>query len=92
MIVQITVEIGCSGCVHYVDTFLLAIQNLLYLLRFCSDNFPYFCDCFLTNFNAVALVRERTIPTERPPLVGEVVPTFADKACGVVSATDSHGR
>jgi len=25
----------------------------------------------------VALVRERTIPTERPPPVGEVVPTFA---------------
>jgi hypothetical protein len=27
----------------------------------------------------VALVRERTIPTERPPLVGEVVPTFEDR-------------
>jgi hypothetical protein len=33
--------------------------------------------------NSVALVRERTMPTERPPLVGEVVPT----SC-VVSATD----
>jgi hypothetical protein len=42
--------------------------------------------------NSVALVRERTIPTERPPLVGEVVPTFADRGCCVVSATDSHGR
>jgi hypothetical protein len=38
------------------------------------------------------LVRERTMPTERPPLVGEVVPTFADRGCRVVSATDSHGR
>jgi hypothetical protein len=28
--------------------------------------------------NSVALFRQRTIPTERPPLVGEVVPTFAD--------------
>jgi hypothetical protein len=27
----------------------------------------------------MALVRKRTIPTERPPLVGEVVPTFADR-------------
>jgi hypothetical protein len=27
--------------------------------------------------NSVALVRERTMRTERPPLVGEVVPTFA---------------
>jgi hypothetical protein len=29
---------------------------------------------------------------ERPPLVGEVVPTFADKGCRVVSATDPPGR
>jgi hypothetical protein len=28
------------------------------------------------------------MPTERPPLVGEVVPTFADGVCCVVSATD----
>jgi hypothetical protein len=39
-----------------------------------------------------ALVRERTIPTERPPLVGEVVSTFVDIGCRVVSATDSHCR
>jgi hypothetical protein len=29
--------------------------------------------------NSVALVRERTIPTERPPLVGEVSANFADR-------------
>jgi hypothetical protein len=34
--------------------------------------------------NSVALVRKRTIPTERPPLVGEV-----SKGCYVVSATNS---
>jgi hypothetical protein len=34
--------------------------------------------------NSVARVRERTIPTERPPLVGEV-------SC-VVSSTDPYGR
>jgi hypothetical protein len=45
-----------------------------------------------TKLNSVALVRERTMPTERPPLVGEVVPTFADKGRRVVSSTDSHGR
>ena len=28
---------------------------------------------------SVALVRERTIPTERPPPVGEVVPNFAGR-------------
>jgi hypothetical protein len=38
------------------------------------------------------LVRERTIPTERPPLVGEVMPIFADRGCRLVSATVSHGR
>jgi hypothetical protein len=41
--------------------------------------------------NSVALVRERTMPTERPPLVGEVVPTFADRVWCVASPTDSHG-
>jgi hypothetical protein len=45
-----------------------------------------------TNNNAVALVRERTIPTERPPLVGEISATFADRRCRVVSATDPYGH
>jgi hypothetical protein len=36
----------------------------------------------------VALVRKQSMPTEQPSLVGEVVPTFADRACCVVSATD----
>jgi hypothetical protein len=38
--------------------------------------------------NSVALVHERTIPAERPPLVGKVVPTFVDIGCHVVSAVD----
>jgi hypothetical protein len=46
----------------------------------------------LLKLKSVALVRERTIPTERPPLVGEVVPTFSDRGCRVVGATDSPGR
>jgi hypothetical protein len=38
-------------------------------------------------------VRERTIPTERPPLVGEVIANFcADRGCHVVSVTDPYGR
>jgi hypothetical protein len=44
------------------------------------------------SINSVALVRKRTIPTERPPLVGEVSANFADRGCHVVSATDHHGR
>jgi hypothetical protein len=40
----------------------------------------------------VALVRERTIPSERPLLVGEVSANFVDRGCHVVSATDPQGR
>jgi hypothetical protein len=36
-----------------------------------------------------SLGHKRTIPTERPPLVGEIlVLTFADRGCRVVSAAD----
>jgi hypothetical protein len=38
------------------------------------------------------LVRQRTIPTERQPLVGEVSANLADSVCRVVSATNPHGR
>jgi hypothetical protein len=34
--------------------------------------------------NSMVWVRERTIPTERPPLVGEVIANFC--------VTDSYGR
>ena len=43
--------------------------------------------------NSVALVRERTIPTERPPPVGEVSANFLRiEGCHVVSATSPRGR
>jgi hypothetical protein len=34
-------------------------------------------------------VNHKVIPTKRPP---KLVPTFADRECRVVSATDPHGR
>jgi hypothetical protein len=40
----------------------------------------------------MALVRERTLPTDRPPLVDEVSANFADKGCHVVSVTDPSCR
>jgi hypothetical protein len=40
----------------------------------------------------VALVCEQTIPTERPPLVAKLMPTFADKGCCVVSTMAPHGH
>ena len=43
--------------------------------------------------NSVALVRERTIPTERSPTVGEVSANFLRiDGCHVASATYPHGR
>jgi hypothetical protein len=41
----------------------------------------------------MALVRERTIPTERPPIAGEFSANFLwTRGCRVVSVTDPHGR
>jgi hypothetical protein len=37
-------------------------------------------------------VRERTKPTERPPLVGEMIAKFEDRGCHVVSVTDLYSR
>jgi hypothetical protein len=38
-------------------------------------------------------VRERTILTERPPFVGEVIAKFfADRGCHVANVTDPYGR
>jgi hypothetical protein len=42
--------------------------------------------------NSMALVRERTIPTEIPPLVGEVSAKFADRGCHVVRVRDPYDR
>jgi hypothetical protein len=42
--------------------------------------------------NSVAIVRKRTIPTEGPPLVGDVCANFAGRACCVVSVTNSQDR
>jgi hypothetical protein len=45
------------------------------------------------NNNSVALVRERTIPTERPPLVGEDSANFSMyRWCRIVSVAEPYGR
>jgi hypothetical protein len=43
-----------------------------------------------TQTNTVVWVRERTVPTERPPLVGEVSANFADRGFHVVRVTDPY--
>jgi hypothetical protein len=42
--------------------------------------------------NSMVWVRERTIPTERPPLVGETIASFADRERHVVIVMDPYGR
>jgi hypothetical protein len=46
------------------------------------------------NYTPWLLVRKGTIPTERPPrhVSAKLVPTFADRRCRVVRATDPHDR
>jgi hypothetical protein len=44
------------------------------------------------NYTPRPKVRERTISTERPPLVGEVSSNFEHRGCHVVSVTDPYGR
>ena len=57
------------------------------------DNREVFLRDLVEHKNSVALVRERTIPTERPPPVGEVSANFLRiQGCHVVSETDPHGR
>jgi hypothetical protein len=70
---------------------LLILFELMQRKRIGSNIFYSHSYFFSLKLNSVALVRERNIPTERPPLVGELVPTFADRGCRVASATDSHG-
>jgi hypothetical protein len=48
---------------------------------------------YVAETNSMVWVRERTIPTEQPPLVGEVIANFfAVRGCHVVSVTDPYGR
>jgi hypothetical protein len=42
--------------------------------------------------NSVVWVRKRTIPTERPRLSANWVPSFADRGCHVVSVTVPYGH
>ena len=60
------------------------LDEIFYNFLFLLNNFGV----NKTKLNSVALVRERTIPTERPPPVGEVSANF----CGYRSVTWSAQR
>ena len=68
------------------DDYLNHIQTSALLLVRRSNN--QHCPTLKTKLNSVALVRERTIPTERPPPVGEVSANF----CGSRGVTWSAQR
>ena len=58
----------------------------------CEEGLLAF-SCRSNKLNSVALVRERTILTERPPPVGEVSANFLRiEGCHVVSVTVPQGR
>jgi hypothetical protein len=67
-------------------------NNIKYLLfiYFPYKDFKFVRD--KTKLNSMVWVRERTIPTERPPLVGEVIANFCGWGYHVVSVTDPYGR
>jgi hypothetical protein len=49
-------------------------------------------DTLKTKTELVALVRKRTTLTELRRISAKLVPTYTDRGCCVVSATDPHGR
>jgi hypothetical protein len=59
---------------HVMTTAKLRIISLLTLFDPVPFTATVPADCIRTD--SVALVRERTIPTKRPPLVGEVSANF----------------
>jgi hypothetical protein len=68
------------------------LQTLLALLQSGTESELQAVLTSTDKKNSMARVRERTIPTERPQLVGEVIANFADRGCHVVSVTDPYGR
>jgi hypothetical protein len=62
-----------------------------YIPELCNLCMLYLITDLDLNNNSVALVRERTMPTERLLLVGDLVPIIADRGVCVVSAADPYG-
>jgi hypothetical protein len=54
-------------------------RHIIFINIFCVErkyNTILMLNLYLKKINSVALVRKRTIPAERPPLVGEVSANF----------------
>jgi hypothetical protein len=60
----------------------MMVEFIVNVLRFCSVGIEMICEMtdkgfLITKLNSVALVRKRTIPTERPQPTGEVSANFS---------------
>jgi hypothetical protein len=79
------------GACNSIKTSLLGLQD--HTASQPSEKQCQWTATFHVLLNSMAWVRERTIPTERPPLVGEVIVNFfADRGCHVVTVTDPYCR
>ena len=94
-------KLNASANFNIVASFLIRPAKLVTNLGLCQRlvltflyNWVDVCiNVIVCGKNSVALVRERTVPTERSPPVGEVTANFLRiEGCHVVSATDPHGR
>jgi hypothetical protein len=81
-------QLGRLKCLN--DTFNVINAFAFFKFTYLNTNILH---CSKNKLNPMVWVRERTIPTERPPLIGEVIANFfADRGCHVVSVTDPYGR
>jgi hypothetical protein len=76
-------------CIQPAHNYRMMSRNIVcmevsYLFDCCVDG-P------IRKLNSVALVRKRTRPSDRR-LSAKLLPTFRERGCRVVSATDPHGR
>jgi hypothetical protein len=79
-----------NGTVFHESSLSQAI-SLTEWLWTCSVSNVWISLKFVKNY--MVWVRERTTPTEWPPLVGEVIANFfADRGCHVASVTDLYSR
>jgi hypothetical protein len=83
---------GCRTCQKTLMHKQLIIQNSVTYIFIWLQISCIKMTIKLKKLNSMVWVRKRTIPTERPPLVGEVIANFADRGCHMVSMTDPYSR